>query len=106
VNPLKAITVRYADGRMLDAVLANPIKVIEEHQPFERVSDSHIRATAFFKPISADLENGQSLSLLPDRVEAKRKSLDSPWLVTIEGQGQTWETFYCDLATAKSQPRR
>jgi hypothetical protein len=101
--PLRAITVRYADGSVVEGELTEKLRIIEEHQPFQQVSPTHVRAIAHFKAVKGQLVSGGQLEMIPQRVEAKQKRPDMPWMVTIEGSDQTWETFYCDLAITAKQ---
>ncbi len=98
MNLLRTICIKHADGRIVEGELLSEIRIPNEHHPFERVSDFHIRAIAHFQPIQAKMLSGVVLSMTPSRVEAKVGDKALPPLVTIESADQIWETFWADIS--------
>lgn len=90
---------------MDEGELAEEVKIPHEHQPFAQITQHHVRAIADFKPITAVLRSGVKLSITPVRVEAKLKEPGMPPHVTIEGETQTWELFWCDLKVLSATSR-
>ena len=94
---MRSISIRYDDGRIFESELAAEIRIIREDMSFEHISDSHLRFISEIKEVVAITTDGKVHKLKPTRIEAKTKVPDQPWMVTIEGPGQVWETFWASV---------